>query len=188
MHNLRTRWRTSHFCLGQPAPLPLNQLPIEAEVYNAILYKKQQWHIEHDQFSVNAVNINVIRKEVAQDVINLWKTKGNLPTMLEICVIRKIKKLHEKGQDMLKYNLDRRSKLLEELEANENAVIPNTSKKPKSVDFLHQLFDICSCKCVSRLTCTLGQFTRRVFSNYDLLSVFSHFILYPKLTQKISDL
>ena len=33
-------------------------------------------------------------------------------------------------------------------------MIPNTSKKPKSVDFLHQLFDICSCKCVSRLTCT----------------------------------
>ena len=76
MPNLWTRRGTGHFSLGQPAPLSQKKLPTEAEVYNAIVHKKQQWQIENNNFSTAALPMANIKREVAIEVINLWEKRA----------------------------------------------------------------------------------------------------------------
>ena len=61
MPNIKTRRRTSHFCLGQPASLPQKSLPTEADVYNATVHKRQEFNL-----NLNNNSKTDIYKEVAK--------------------------------------------------------------------------------------------------------------------------
>ena len=168
MPNISTRRKTGHFCLGQPAPLPELSLPTEAEVYNYIGYVKQQIQLKNNNFSNSSISESDIFKRVANDVISIWSFKGNLPTIGEKQVIRKVQQVKQKGKDLLKIPIERRKKLLDDLDLIEEVGAGTGSEfgvkggsggsakkaKTKDSDFLHGLFDICSCKCSKRDICT----------------------------------
>ena len=102
MPNLKTRRRTGHFCLGQPAPLPQKYLPTEAEVYNATVHKRQELNLLSNNFSNSLLPKSEINKRIAQELISLWVGKGNLPTLSEQSVIFKIGKLFDRAKAVLK--------------------------------------------------------------------------------------
>ena len=153
MPNLKTRRRTGHFCLGQPAPLPQKYLPTEAEVYNATVHKRQELNLHSNNFSNSLLPKSVIYKEIAHELISLWVGQGNLPTLSEQSVILKIQKLCDRAKAILKVPEARRLKLLHDLENAEEFNEAHAQKKEKTVDFFHNLFDICPCKCLIRSTC-----------------------------------
>ena len=154
MPNLKTRRRTGHFCLGQPAPLPQKYLPTEAEVYNATVHKRQELNLLSNNFSNSLLPKSEINKRIAQELISLWVGKGNLPTLSEQSVILKIGKLCDRAKAVLKVPKPRRLKLLQDLEnSEEKTAEAKAEKKRKTADFFHNLFDICPCKCLIRSTC-----------------------------------
>ena len=61
-----------------------------------------------------------------------------------------------KGQNVLKIPIDRRERFLDELDKEENGDEGGEVKrgrKKKNIDILDQLFDICTCKHISRDEC-----------------------------------
>ena len=113
--------------------------------------------------SAKASNNVVQNKEVFNKVLNevksIWVDKGNLPVVSDRTIVERIEKVYTKGKSLLKIPLERRTKMLEAQEDTEHSS-PQTDKgkrkqkgKPSNNDFLHSLFDICSCKCESREDC-----------------------------------
>ena len=153
MPNLKTRRRTGHFCLGQPAPLPQKYLPTEAEVYNATVHKRHELNQHSNKFSNSLLPKFEIYKKISQELISLWVGKGILPTLSEQSVILKIQKLCDRAKAMLKVPEARRLKLLHDLEHSEETGEAQAKKKEKTGDFFHSLFDICPCKCLVRNKC-----------------------------------
>ena len=153
MPNLKTQRRTGHFCLGQPAPLPDKCLPTEADVYNAIVHKRQEFNLKSNTYSNSEITKTEIFKEVAKDIITLWVVKGNLPNLPEQTVVRKITEVCDNAKAILKIPQARRMKMLTDMESTEDAAESKYNKKEKVANFLHDLFDICSCECVTRESC-----------------------------------
>ena len=81
MPSYRTRRRTGHFCLGQPAPLSPFYLPTEGEVYNAVAFKRQELQAKTNNYDPSATPNHEVFKLVALDVMSLWLEKGNLPVI-----------------------------------------------------------------------------------------------------------
>ena len=97
MPNLKTRRRT-----GQPAPLPDKCLQTEADVYNATVHKRQEFNLESNTYNNSGISKTDIYKEVAKDIITFWVVKGNLPTLPEQTVVRKITKVCDNAKAILK--------------------------------------------------------------------------------------
>lgn len=154
MPSYNTRRRTGHFCLGQPAPLSPFCLPTEGEIYNAVAFKRQELQAKTNNYNPADSSNQVVFKLVATEIMSLWVDKGNLPVIGEKAVIDKIKQVCDKAKALLKVPKERRLRLLEELEIEEEGkVAGGSAKKKKKTDYLQALFDICSCKCQSRDTC-----------------------------------
>ena len=133
MPNLKTRRRTGHFCLGQPAPLPDKCLPTEADVYNATVHKRQEFNL----YSNNNSKTDIY-KEVAKP---------------EQTFVRKVTKVCDNAKSILKIPQERRTKMLTDLENAEDAAESKSNKKEKVANFLPSLFEICSCKSFTRESC-----------------------------------
>ena len=84
----QTRRRTSHFILGQPKDIPNNFLPLEVDIFN---YMKKRMDESNSK-------IQFIAKEVANEVMILWREKGNLPTYALPIITSKVKKTVSKGE------------------------------------------------------------------------------------------
>ena len=154
MPNFLTRSKTAKFALGQPAPLPVTCLPLEVDVYNAIIFTKNKMKADAPKSKIT--NRSVCSK-VADDVKEVWEDKGNLPTIAHRAVLDNIEKIFKRGSDLQKIPLERRSKLLEEMESNPENVFDEKGGKgrpQKKYDFLQNLFDICTCKCEDRVMCS----------------------------------
>ena len=151
MPTFLTRSKTAKFVLGQPAPLPLTCLPLEVDVYNAVIFTKNDMKLEDS----GVTNISVFSK-VAENAKEIWEVRGNLPAISHRTVLEKVDKVFQRGRDLQKIPLERRSKMLEDLETNLEKVIEEKSKgRPqKKYDFLQNLFDICTCKCEDRDLCS----------------------------------
>ena len=136
--NRQTRRRTQHFLLGQPSLFPQNQLPLEYEVFNHYKFLRDKETTEKGK----APNIQDIAKKVAEDICNLWISRGNLKTIELKSVVRRVETLLKRGNDLLKIIKGKRESLLTELENNENQKIIHKKK----IDTLTDLFDISPCK------------------------------------------
>ena len=86
-------------CLGQPATLPQRCLPTEAEVYNATVHKRQEFNLNSNTYNKSKTDIY---NEVAEEIITLWVVKGNLPTLPEQTVVRKVTKVCDNAKAILK--------------------------------------------------------------------------------------
>jgi hypothetical protein len=172
MPSYRTRRRTGHFCLGQPAPLSPFYLPTEGEVYNAVAFKRQELQAKTNNFYFTP-NHEVF-KLVALDVMSLWLEKGNLPVIGEKAVIDKLKQVCVKAKTLLKVPKERRLRLLEEIENEEDGIVAEgsskTKKKKKNTDYLQSLFDICTCKCQSRDICSCTKERKVPAREWDFLA------------------
>jgi hypothetical protein len=86
---------------------------------------------------------------------DICEVRGNLPTISHRTILEKVEKVFLKGKDLQKISVERRSKLLEDLE---NSVVDTVDEKGKGRprkqhDFLQNIFDICTCKCEDRVHC-----------------------------------
>ena len=154
MPNFLTRSKTAKFALGQPAPLPVTCLPLEVDVYNAIIFTKNKMKADAPKSKITSRSVC---SKVADDVKEVWEDKGNLPTIAHRAVLDNIEKIFKRGSDLQKIPLERRSKLLEEMESNPENVFDEKGGKgrpQKKYDFLQNLFDICTCKCEDRVMCS----------------------------------
>ena len=142
----QTRRRTIHFALGHPSELPVNMLPLEADIYNKFKKMKEE-------------NVNAPKKEVAkaiaEEVVAFWQDKGNLPTLAVYSVQLKVIDVYERGRNVLKIPRDRREKLLDEMDREEAGAGDENKigRKKKKMDTLDKLFDISSCFHQSRSSC-----------------------------------
>ena len=151
MPTFLTRSKTAKFVLGQPAPLPLTCLPLEVDIYNAVIFTKNEMKLEDS----GVTNRSVFSK-VAENVKEIWEVRGNLPSISHRTILEKVDKVFQRGKDLQKIPLERRSKMLEDLEINlEKAIEEKGKGRPqKKYDFLQNLFDICTCKCEDRVLCS----------------------------------
>ena len=78
-------------------------LPLEVDIFNR--FKKVK------EADVNAPNTSVALK-VAEEVISLWKDRGNLPTLELRTVQEKVENIYSRGKDVLKIPKERRDKML----------------------------------------------------------------------------
>ena len=137
----QTRRRTSHFILGQPKDIPNNYLPLEVDIFN---YMKKRMDESNSK-------IQFIAKEVANEVMILWREKGNLPTYALPIITSKVKKLYLRGRNILKIPKDRRDARFFELEGETGK--KNRGRPKKNIDTFEKLFDICPCTHMSRELC-----------------------------------
>ena len=140
-----TRRRTAHFILGQPSDLPANMLPLEVDVFNK--YQK-----------IKEENPNLLAKEIAkklsEEIVQLWKEKGNIPTVSTYSVQKMVENIQVRGKNILKIPKERREQLLTELEEEKSGEKNSVKgRKRKHFDLLDQLFDVASCKHKSREDC-----------------------------------
>ena len=146
----KTRRSSGHFAFGQPSVLPNGVLPLDLDVFNYYQYLRKEESTDKS---------NTVRK-IAQEVIDLWKEKGNIPTMGFKGVEKKVNGVLKRGNDLLKVPKDRRQKMADEMEELESdrlskPVSANIGRKKKLVnDTLTGLFDICWCKHISREDCS----------------------------------
>jgi len=83
-----TRRTTAHFILGQPKDIPYNYLPLEVNIFN---YRKKGMYESNSK-------IQFIAKEVANEVMILWRRKGNLPTYALSIITSKLKNCIQGGE------------------------------------------------------------------------------------------
>ena len=166
---IQTRRRTAHFALGQPSDLPGNMLPLEVDIFNKYKQKKEQ-----------GTNANATQKDMAknlaEEVVEFWKNKGNLPTIELYSVQKKIVDIIDRGYKILKIPQERRTKFIEEMENDENsedqtdaASAVKKGRKKKNMDVLDQLFDICTCKHLTREVCDCPASKKVPEREYDFL-------------------
>ena len=120
-------------------------------------FKRQELQAKINNYDPSATPNHEVFKLVALDVMSLWLEKGNLPVIGEKAVIDKLKHVCVKAKTLLKVPKERRLRLLEEIENEEDGIVAEGSsktKKKKNTDYLQSLFDICTCKCQSRDICS----------------------------------
>ena len=100
------RRSTSLFILGQPKDIQNNYLPLEVDIFN---YMKKRMDESNSQ-------IQFIAKDVANEVMILWRVKGNLPTYALPIITSKVKKNVSKGEIYFEDTKNRRDAMFVELE------------------------------------------------------------------------
>ena len=146
MSNINTRKKTCHFKLGHPSLLSPSCLPLEVDVYNAIVQSRLD--LQATSSSNKPIQNKEIYLKVLEDLKHIWIDKGNLPVISDRTILEKIEKVHIKGKSLLKIPNERRLKMLESDPSKVN------KNKSHEIDMLHKLFDICSCKCETRDSCS----------------------------------
>ena len=99
----QTRGKTCHFTLGQPSELPKNKLPLEIDVFNKFKKIKEE--------NVNRPTKH-IAQELSENIVTLWKEKGNLPTVDIRWVQEQVEYIYSRGRELLKIPKVRREKIL----------------------------------------------------------------------------
>ena len=117
-----TRSKVKHSVFGAPQELPKRQLPTCRDVFKAYLWYQFQ--------SSSTFNIQRCAEVIYCDVKRLYDS-ASIPTIESKSIIIKVKRLIEKGQELRKYPLSKRS---------------STTYQTK-VNSFNNLFDICCCKC-----------------------------------------
>ena len=107
----QTRGKTCHFTLGQPSELPKNKLPLEIDVFNKFKKIKEE--------NVNRPTKH-IAQELSENIVTLWKEKGNLPTVDIRWVQEQVEDIYSRGRELLKIPKVRREKILAELDTEDN--------------------------------------------------------------------
>lgn len=172
MPNRATRRRTCHFLLGQPAELSHTCLPLDVDIYNAIVKTRLDLQNVPGKVSNRSITNKAVFSKILESVKVIWKDKGNLPTVSDRTILDKIEKVHSKGKDLLKIPTERRTKMLEYMEENDKTPThPGRGKKlkRKKHDFLDNLFDICSCKCEFRENCKCPKERKVAARDWDFL-------------------
>ena len=138
-----TRGKTSNpIChAGLATELPRNVLPKEIDIYNYLKFLQGQ-----GQSLINIAN------SIAEEVVEIWTEKGNLPTITEQAVAKKVKEIHKRGKNFMKKPVQRRISTIHE--PLEGVKSPNSRGRPRKTDNFEGLFDICTCNCASRNSCT----------------------------------
>ena len=138
-----TRGKTSNpIChAGLATELPRNVLPKEIDIYNYLKFLQGQ-----GQSLINIAN------SIAEEVVEIWTEKGNLPTITEQAVAKKVKEIHKRGKNFMKKPVQRRISTIHE--PLEGVKSPNSRGRPRKTDNFEGLFDICTCHCASRNSCT----------------------------------
>ena len=121
MTSYTTRGKTQHFILGQPSSLFANVLPYESEVFN--YYKLLREEKKHEP-------VKSLAKLIAEEVVDLWREKGNLPTYQIKSVQSKIEDIIKRGNDILKIPIERRQSIMSEQTESEG----NNSRGRKNKD------------------------------------------------------
>ena len=124
--SILTRLSTEHSVFGQPTQLSQRQLPTKEAVFRCYLFHRD----------ISCADELLSRRDMlkltANDVISLWN-KASIPTIEEKSVINKLDRLVNNGNTLQKYPLaKRKSRSFQSEESSFN-----------------ELFDICSCKCIS---------------------------------------
>ena len=120
MTSSSTRNKHRHSVFGFPKELAKNLLPTREDVFRAYCsYQKKE------------KSVNDIAKAVANDVIKLY-VSANIPAIAFDSVVKKIKRLIEKGNDLRKYPEAKRT----------------SGTYQDALSSFGSLFDICLCKCV----------------------------------------
>ena len=94
-----TRGKTSNpiFLARQTSELPRNVLPREIDIYNYLKFLKRPGHL-----LINIAN------SIAEEVVEIWTEKGNLPTISVKAVSKKIIGIHKRRKAFLKKPIERR--------------------------------------------------------------------------------
>ena len=116
-------------------------LPLEFEVFNQFKKLKEE--------DINCEN-KVIAENIAVQLIDLWKNKGNLPTEGLYSVQMKVEVLYKRGRNILKIPRERREKMFDR---EEEEGIKRGRKNTIKLETFEKLFDICTCKHMSREDC-----------------------------------
>ena len=121
-------------------------LPLEVDIFNRFKKRKEA--------DVNAPNRSVALK-YAEEVISLWKDRGNLPTLELHTVQLKVENIYSRGRDVLKISKERRDKMLADLDTEEDEPdgVKGIGRKKKKLDTFEKLFDISPIKHFSREDC-----------------------------------
>ena len=86
----QTRKRTAHYLLGQPSDLVRNELPCDVDISNYVKMKRLDISLKRP--------IDSIFKEIAEEVMELWEQKGNIPTMQYYSVFRRVKEVYTRAK------------------------------------------------------------------------------------------
>ena len=138
-----TRGKTAHFALGHPSSLPSNQLPLEIDVFN---YYKLLRESEKNK------PVLEVSKQIAAELIEFWREKGNIPTYDMFWVSQKVSFVIKKGNDLLKIPLKRRQGASSENKDN-NGATTSRGRNKKELPNLNKLLDICPCSHSERYLC-----------------------------------
>ena len=134
----QTRGKTVHFTLGQPSELPKNKLPLEIDVFNKFQKIKEE--------NVNRPTKH-IAQELSENIVTLWKEKGNLPTVDIRWVQELVEDIYSRGRELLKIPKVRREKILAEMDTEDNCDKKGKrGRKGRKFESFDKLFDICPCK------------------------------------------
>ena len=170
------RKRTANFKLGQSAPLTQTCLPLEVDIYNAVVQARNDLQNQLSVTSNYIVHNKNVFNSVLSDVKSIWVDKWNLPIVSDRTILEKIEKVYTKGKNLLKIPLERRTKILEDQEGSDDSSLKTSKGKRKQKsqfpreDFLHSLFDICSCKCESREDCKCPKERKVPLREWEFLS------------------
>ena len=117
-----TRSKSRHSVFGFPKELAKNVLPTCEDVFRAYCYYQQ---LETHQ------TVNDVAKTVANEVTEVYNT-ASIPVIAFDSVVKKIKRLIERGNDLQKYPESKRT----------------SATYQTALSSFNDLFDICTCKCV----------------------------------------
>lgn len=117
-----TRSQDRHSVFGHPKALDQDRLPLAEDVFRAYRFH---------QTANSSGNINDLVKLVATEVRDLY-VKASLPTIELDSVVKKVKRLVQKINELSKYSEKKRSSV----------------SYQENITKLSTLFDICTCKCV----------------------------------------
>ena len=133
-----TRSETRHSVFGDPKELPVNVLPLAMDVLQCYRYH---------QIANVGVSGNDLFKIVTKQVRDVY-TRASIPTMEYESILKKVKRLVQKANDLQKYSVSKKS----------------STTYTETVQKFATLFDVCTCRCVDsgiinrdRCNCPLDQ-------------------------------
>lgn len=121
MASSSTRSKSRHSVFGDPKELSKNVLPSGENVFRAYCHLHQE---------TDCIAVNEIAKLLATKVNEIYAA-ASIPTIAFDSIVKKVRRLIEKGNDLRKYPESKRT----------------SATYKESLSSFSSLFDICSCKC-----------------------------------------
>ena len=121
-----TRLSTHNSVFGQPTALPQLQLPTKEDVFRCFLFHRDMPHSQDGKTKRDLLRLT------ASEVTAVW-AKASIPTIEQKSVINKMERLVDSGNKLQKYSEEKRQ---------------SSSFQSEKRSF-KDIFDICTCKCLS---------------------------------------